>query len=278
MKGQAVRFLRFTVFKSCGILIRILKVWGDSFGDGRRKEKSSRRPSGAGEAALSERGIGRLRGSRGLGAAHNLPQTPALYYGIPQKDVNAIAHQLLDRYGSFGQVFAADYEQLLETPGMTASAALLLKIVPQLSRRYVEAVAESVDVLDSSEKIGKFLIPKFLGRTEEVVYLLCLNNACRLLRCDLLSEGTLNGAQVDVRRLVEIAFQCKAINVVLAHNHPHGLSRPSSQDIRMTQNLAPTLKQLNLELLDHFIVSGNEYVSMMEMGYLGVKRVRDFDF
>ena len=153
-----------------------------------------------------------------------------LYYGIPQKDVNAIAHQLLDRYGSFGQVFAADYEQLLETPGMTASAALLLKIVPQLSRRYVEAVAESVDVLDSSEKIGKFLIPKFLGRTDEVVYLLCLNNACRLLRCDLLSEGTLNGAQVDVRRLVEIAFQCKAINVVLAHNHPHGLSRPSSQE------------------------------------------------
>lgn len=201
-----------------------------------------------------------------------------LYYGIPQKDVNAIAHQLLDRYGSFGQVFAADYEQLLETPGMTASAALLLKIVPQLSRRYVEAVAESVDVLDSSEKIGKFLIPKFLGRTEEVVYLLCLNNACRLLRCDLLSEGTLNGSQVDVRRLVEIAFQCKAINVVLAHNHPHGLSRPSSQDIRMTQNLAPTLKQLNLELLDHIIVSGNEYVSMMELGYLGIKRVRDFDF
>ena len=139
-------------------------------------------------------------------------------------------------------------------------------------------MAESVDVLDSSEKIGKFLIPKFLGRTEEVVYLLCLNNACRLLRCDLLSEGTLNGSQVDVRRLVEIAFQCKAINVVLAHNHPHGLSRPSSQDIRMTQNLAPTLKQLNLELLDHFIVSGNEYVSMMELGYLGVKRVRDFDF
>ena len=46
----------------------------------------------------------------------------------------------------------------------------------------------------------------------------------------------------------------------------------------MTQNLAPTLKQLNLELLDHIIVSGNEYVSMMELGYLGIKRVRDFDF
>ncbi len=201
-----------------------------------------------------------------------------LYFGIPQRDTNELAHRLIETFGSFAQIFAADYEQLRAVPGMTASAALLLRLVPQLSRRYIEAVADSADILDSSEKIGRFLIPKFLGRTEETVYLLCFNNACRLLRCDLLSEGTLNGSQVDVRKLVETAFQCKAVNVVLAHNHPHGTPRPSSQDIRMTRSLAPTLKQLNLELLDHFIVAGNEYVSMMELGYLGVRKIRDLDF
>lgn len=201
-----------------------------------------------------------------------------LYFGIPQRDTNEPAHRLLERFGSFAQVFAADYDQLRTVPGMTVSAALLLRMVPQLSRRYLEAVSDSADILDSSEKIGEFLIPKFLGRTEEVVYLLCFNNACRLLRCDLLSEGSLNGAQVDLRRLVEIAFQCKAVNVVLAHNHPHGVPRPSSQDIRLTRSLAPTLKQLNLELMDHFIVAGNDYVSMMELGYLSIRRTRDMDF
>ncbi len=179
----------------------------------------------------------------------------------------------------FKERFGQFTEQGNCVPGMTASAAFLLRMIPQLSRRYLEAVSNSRDnVLDSSDKIGQFLVPKFLGRTEEVVYLLCFNNACRLLRCDLLSEGGLIGSQVDVRRLVEIAFQCRAVNVVLAHNHPHGLPRPSSQDIRMTRSLAPTLKQLNLELLDHFIVAGQEYVSMMEMGYLGIRRISDLDF
>ena len=192
-----------------------------------------------------------------------------LYFGIPQRDTNPLAHQLLEQFGSFKQVFAADYEQLLKIPGMTSSAALLLTMVPQLSRRYVQAVSDQTDLLNSSEKIGAFLIPKFTGWTEEVVYLLCFNNACKLLRCDLLSKGDLNSSDVDVRRLVEIAFQCKALNVVLAHNHPHGLAWPSAQDIQLTRSLIPVLRQLGLELLDHFIVSGSEYTSMMELGYLG---------
>ena len=77
-----------------------------------------------------------------------------LYFGIPQRDTNEPAHRLLERFGSFAQVFAADYDQLRTVPGMTASAALLLRMVPQLSRRYLEAVSDSADILDSSEKIG----------------------------------------------------------------------------------------------------------------------------
>ena len=192
-----------------------------------------------------------------------------LFFGIPQRDTNLLAHQLLEQFGSFKQVFTADYDQLLGVPGMTNSAALLVTMVPQLARRYAQAVSDQSDLLDSSDKIGKFLIPKFMGRTEEAVYLLCFNNACKLLRCELLSEGDLSSSDVDVRRLVEIAFQCRALNVILAHNHPHGLPWPSAQDIQLTRSLSPVLRQLGLELLDHFIVSGSEYTSMMELGYLG---------
>ena len=59
---------------------------------------------------------------------------------------------------------------------------------------------------------------------------------------------------------------------MLAHNHPHGLARPSSQDVRVTEWLYAVLKPLGIELMDHFVVAGGEYVSMMEMGYLGLKQ------
>ena len=88
----------------------------------------------------------------------------------------------------------------------------------------------------------------------------------------------MNGFEISPRRIVEVALQCKATNLILAHNHPGGTARPSSQDIRNTQALAPLLQRLRLELLDHFIISGEDYVSMMELGYLGVKKVRERQF
>lgn len=203
---------------------------------------------------------------------HNILEL-LLFFCIPQRDTNELAHRLMDQFGSFTQVFLADYEDLKAVKGMTANAAVLLKVVPQLFGRYLDRMQEPEDaLLNSSEKIGNFLIPKFLGQTEEMVYLLCLNNACKLLKCEKISSGGLTQSSIDVRRLAEITFQCKAVNIVLAHNHPHGLARPSSQDIRVTDWLYGVLKPLGIELLDHFVVSGGDYVSMMEMGYLGVQQ------
>lgn len=203
---------------------------------------------------------------------HNILEL-LLFFCIPQKDTNELAHQLINQFGSFTQVFLADYEDLKAVKGMTANAAVLLKIIPQLFGRYLDRMQAPEDaLLNSSEKIGNFLIPKFLGQTDEMVYLLCLNNACKLLKCEKISSGGLTQSSIDVRRLAEITFQCKAVNIVLAHNHPHGIARPSSQDIRVTEWLYGVLKPLGIELLDHFVVSGGDYISMMEMGYLGIQQ------
>ncbi len=201
-----------------------------------------------------------------------------LYFGIPQKDTNLLAHQLLEQFGSFRQIFEADYEQLRQIPGMTASAALLLTLIPQLSRRYIQTTEEMDGLLNSTDKIGHFFVSRFMGQTAEEICLLCLDSSCRLVRCETLSEGGVNGFEISPRRIVEVALQCKATNLILAHNHPGGTARPSSQDIRNTQALAPLLQRLRLELLDHFIISGEDYVSMMELGYLGVKKVRERQF
>ena len=201
---------------------------------------------------------------------HNILEL-LLFFGVPQKDTNPLAHRLLEAFGSFPAVFQADFDRLVAVEGMTRNAACLVKLIPQISRKYLERADLANDHLNTSDKIGQFLITRFLGRSEEVVYLICLNNACKMLHCELVSTGGLSQAAVDVRKIVETAFRYKAVNLVLAHNHPQGLARPSSQDVRITETLYAVLKPLGLELLDHFVVAGQEYISMMELGYLGIR-------
>ena len=107
-----------------------------------------------------------------------------LFFGIPQKDTNEIAHELIRTFGSFPQVFLADVEQLAAVKGMTRNAAILIKLVPEVYRRYMDESQEKEEILDTTDKIREYLIPKFTGRSEEIVYLLCMNNACKLLRAE----------------------------------------------------------------------------------------------
>lgn len=196
-----------------------------------------------------------------------------LFFGIPQKDTNEIAHELIRTFGSFPQVFLADVEQLAAVKGMTRNAAILIKLVPEVYRRYMDESQEKEEILDTTDKIREYLIPKFTGRSEEIVYLLCMNNACKLLRAEIISKGSKSMAHVDLRKLAEIVFQCGAVSIVLAHNHPHGVAKPSTRDIETTRKIQKVLSQLNIEFLDHFVVAGDTAVSMMEFGHLGIKNI-----
>ena len=80
-------------------------------------------------------------------------------------------------------------------------------------------------------------------------------------------------AHVDLRKVAEVVLQCGAVSIVLAHNHPHGVARPSTQDIETTRRMQKVLSQLNIEFLDHFVIAGDTAVSMMEFGHLGVKNI-----
>ncbi|MEG2597033.1 MAG: JAB domain-containing protein [Oscillospiraceae bacterium] len=200
-----------------------------------------------------------------------------LYFGIPQKDTNELAHTLMETFGGFSQVFLADIEQLEAIKGMTRNAAILIKLVPQVYRKVMEDDSDREQYLENADKIRHFLQPRFIGRAEETVYLLCMNNACKLLRAEIISTGTKSMAHIDTRKLVETVIQCGAVSVVLAHNHPHGVARPSQNDVLTTKRMEKVLIQLGIELLDHFIVAQGECVSMMEMGFLSVKNIVDID-
>ncbi len=190
-----------------------------------------------------------------------------LFFGIPRKDTNPIAHELINRFGSFSGVFDAPVEELIKISGMTESAAILIKLLPAVARRY-ELDKQDHDVeLKSPKAISDFLRPYFIGKTNEELYLLCLDNACRFIVCHKLAEGSLNAAPVNIRKIMELVLACNCANVVIAHNHPYGIAIPSQSDVCTTDQVYKSLKVCGVNLIDHLIISPNGYCSLLGDGH-----------
>lgn len=194
---------------------------------------------------------------------HNILEL-LLFFGIPRIDTNEIAHTLIERFGSLSEVLDAPYEELCKVEGITEHTATLLKLVPQLSRVYLTGQHRSEESLDSSRKLGEYFVNRFVGHTKECVYLLCLNAALQPLSCDRLSEGSVTSSGFEIKQVVEQALRNQAPRVVLAHNHPYGISVPSNEDILVTKELKMALRILNIELVDHIVVAGEDYYSISE--------------
>lgn len=193
---------------------------------------------------------------------HNILEL-LLFYSIPVKDTNEIAHNLIYRFGSLSEVFDADYEDLCKVEGVGERSALLIKLMPQLFRMYEKDKLSKADVhLNTSELVAKYAAKHFVGLTEEKLYLLCLDSNCKKLSFDLISEGTINATMINNRKITECAILSKAASVILIHNHPSGITAPSKADINATIAMANVLESVGIKLNDHIIIGhGDEYFS-----------------
>ena len=187
-----------------------------------------------------------------------------LFYALPRQDTNPLAHALLDYFGSFEAVLEAPREELLKVPGIGENAATLLKLIPAVSRRYEMAKNDFNDILDSTQKAGDYLAARYLYERDEVVYIVCLDAKRRVLCCKALFRGDVNCADVSVRKIAELAIAKNASAVILSHNHTSGIALPSREDEQTTKRVKTALEAMNIELLDHIIVAGGDYVSMAE--------------
>lgn len=186
-----------------------------------------------------------------------------LFYAIPRLDTNPIAHDLLRRFDSLAAVLDAHPNDLAQVPGMGAAAAGFLSILPQVARRYSrDQVNRKGAKLATSEAAGQYVLPLMSGRAEEVFYVVSLDVQCRVLHATLISSGTVKGAHVEARHVVEAALRHRAAAVLLAHNHPQGTASPSAEDRRLTELLSQTLVPLGIRVVDHLIVAGAQVYSL----------------
>ncbi len=190
-----------------------------------------------------------------------------LFYAVPQRDTNELAHRLLKQFGSLSAIFNAHFDELCKVEGVGSNVATLIKMVPDLARRYLDDCDRKKVTLTTVDAIGEFLRPKFIGRTKEQIFLLCLNNKGGVAYGDFIIEGTIDSAPMYTRYILEIALRCSAVSVILAHNHPNGLPIPSNADLVATQLIYQALEVAKIKLIDHFIFAGSDFVSMRSSGF-----------
>ena len=190
-----------------------------------------------------------------------------LFFAVPQRDTNEIAHQLINHFGSLSGVFDASYEDLMKVKWMGNNCATLIKLIPEISRYYMDLQNQNGVVLQSFDEMGQFVLPKFIGKTKEQVLLVCLDNKGKVIYNDFIIEGTINAAPIYVRNIIEVAIRCSAAAVVLAHNHPNGLALPSNADLTATKSVYDALNAVKINLMDHIIVAGTDYVSLRNSGF-----------
>jgi len=190
-----------------------------------------------------------------------------LFYALPRSDVNPLAHRLIDRFDSFDAVLDAPIDELCKVSGVGENTALLLKLVLAVNQRYMISRGRGEEILDSTKKAGDFLVPRFFGERDEVVYMVCLDAKFKMINCKLMSRGSVNTANINVRKIVENALAFNSMSVILAHNHISGVALPSQEDKDTTRKIADALRAVDIVLTDHIIVADGDYVSMADNGF-----------
>ncbi|MBQ9963930.1 MAG: RadC family protein [Clostridia bacterium] len=190
-----------------------------------------------------------------------------LFYAVPQRDTNPLAHRLLDKFDDLPSVLDADYQSLCSVEGVSEHTATFLMLCGQLLTRYHKEKQEK-KVFSSMAEIAEHLAKRFVNVKTEQMVLLSLNNRRKEINCSVIKSGTETTVEASVRELVQIALRCGATAVVVAHNHPVGNCKPSDADVKATKTMVNTFQMLNITFLDHLIFAEDGYCSLRESPFL----------
>ena len=190
-----------------------------------------------------------------------------LFYTIPQGDVNDLAHELVERFGSLAGVLDASVEELKKVKGVGDHTAAFLRMLPAVLGRYQGARTRLSAIINSPEDAYAWLEPYFFGARNEMVYVLCLDGKRQVLGVRKVAEGSIELAEVNTRRIAEEAIGLRAAQIYVAHNHVSNLAIPSQADWLTTDTLRGALRPIGIELIDHLVFVDGDMVSMKDSEY-----------
>lgn len=192
-----------------------------------------------------------------------------LRIGVRGKSAVDLGRELIGHFTSLGRLFAATEDELSAIHGMGPAKYVQLQAVLEMSRRALAEEMKQVSVFATPGAVRDYLRLHLAGLPHEVFFVLWLDAQNRLIAGEELFRGTLTQTSVYPREVVKKALWHNAAAVVLAHNHPSGVSEPSSADESLTRELKKALALVDVRVLDHFVVAGqSRVVSFAERGLI----------
>jgi DNA repair protein RadC len=186
--------------------------------------------------------------------------------GIQGKNVLQLAQELVDRFGGVAGLLHMPAEALKTVKGLGPAKRAELVAVLELARRALAQQLTQKPLFNTPQAVRDYLQLQLGGLHHEVFAVLFLDSQHRLIALEEMFRGTLTQTSVYPREVVKHALTLNASSVVLAHNHPSGTAQPSRADEALTHTLKAALALVDVRVLDHFVVTASQAVSMAELG------------
>lgn len=189
----------------------------------------------------------------------------ALFYALPHVDTNEIAHELINLAGSFTKVFDLSVEELMTVKGIKENAASFIKFLAMFSKYYADkcALAATKPGMNYHE-VAKIFVNSFIGETREILVGCYFDENMNLIEKKTLNKGTMTDVSLGYRSLIDDIYKYHVKFVAIAHNHPTYTTSPSMDDISSTRALETFLKKLQVVLIEHYMIMGDQYVGVIK--------------
>ncbi|OGU80033.1 MAG: hypothetical protein A2W11_04875 [Ignavibacteria bacterium RBG_16_35_7] len=185
--------------------------------------------------------------------------------GKKGKSVLTIAHELVQKHINLAGLVSLSLAELKKISGIGEDKARSLLAAFEIGRRMQSQSKWSIDKKITSPKdIAEFFVPILRDELKEKFLVVCLNSANKVTKFEAISVGSLNSSVVHPREIFKFAIENSSASIILIHNHPSGNLEPSNEDIAITKKLVEAGKILNIQVLDHIIVGGNSFTSLVE--------------
>lgn len=191
-----------------------------------------------------------------------------LAYALPRRDTKPMAKALLQRFETLAEVMHTDPDDLRQIHGLGDGASLLFALLQELRARAEAQPRKEKLVISHPSVVGQMAMARLGALKTEEVWAAFVDAKLRLMSFEPLSQGTVGEAPVYVREVLRKAIEHQAYGVFLVHNHPGGDASPSKADVAITRELVQAATVMQIRVLDHVIVTHQEYVSLQQRGLL----------
>lgn len=186
--------------------------------------------------------------------------------GTKEQNVLQLSMQVLSNFDDLFTFKNASLEELMCITGIGKAKAIEMLAMIELGKRMAKTTQLKEGTVTSSQFVGKLLMEELNGLQQEVVLGIFLNTKNEIIKKEVIFKGSLNTSVAHPREIYKAAIKYSSARIIIAHNHPSGNPEPSEADFNFTKRMKEAGQIIGIELLDHFIIGDDSYISLKEYG------------